>query len=106
MMALQRGYNLDHKRFSLFNTHRWGPGRDDITKLERVPGLDVVPVLYQGDFDTESIDSVMSALKDGSVAAEIAGASYSNPEGIIVYQVAARQMFKYTYEHDLRGKPE
>jgi len=106
-LGIQRRYGLDHKRFSLFNTHRWGPGRDDPLKLEAVPGLDVVPVLYEGPFESSEIDSVMFALSVlGSKAALAAGVNFMNPEGIIVYQTAARQMFKYTFEHDLKGKPE
>ena len=102
--GIQRRYSLDHKRFSLFNTARWM--NDDIEKLKAIDGLDVVPVLYAGRFDSGSIEHVMDDLRGRSVAAANLGVDFDNPEGIIVYQSAARQLYKYTYEHDERGKPE
>jgi hypothetical protein len=104
--GIQRRYGLDHKRFSLFNTARWGLGRDDPAKLAVVDGLDVVPVLYEGDFNTTVIDEVMSDLVYGSVAACHAGVSGASPEGIIVYHHTLRQYSKVTYEYDRTGKPE
>ena len=95
--GIQRRYGKKEKTFSLFNSGRWN-SRD----LDKVDQLDVVPVLYAGEFTTDKVNEVMDILKiTGSVAAE----GYMNPEGIIIYHSQIRQMFKVTYEHDKSGKP-
>jgi len=93
--GVQRRYDREEKIFSLFNTNRWGPGRQELPDY-----LSVVPVLYQGPFDTTAIDDTMMALKEsGSVAAP----GFMNPEGIVVFDHATGTMFKKTYEYD-KGK--
>lgn len=92
--GIGRGYGLKEKRFSLFNTGRWN--RSNIPDC-----CDVVPVLYEGPFDTGAIELVMGELlARGSAAAP----GFSNPEGVVVYHVAAQQYFKVTFEHDQLGK--
>ena len=91
--GIQRGYGLDHKKFSLFNVHRWSE--------ERPACCDVVPVLYTGEFNQDSIDNAVYSLADnGSIAAP----GYDDPEGIIVYHTAANQMFKVTCKNDEKPK--
>jgi hypothetical protein len=88
--GIQRGYGIKEKRFSLFNTSRWG----DADKPEC---CGVVPLLYVGDYTTTCVDDVMRTLHyDGSVAAP----GFMNPEGIVVYLPAAKQMFKVTLDGD------
>lgn len=92
--GIQRGYGLtrDDKRFSLFNTTRW-LGAD----LGDVEGLGVVPVLYEGDFDTYFADEMLIHLKtSGSLAAP----GFMRPEGIVVFHTAANLCFKATIEND------
>ena len=101
--GIQRKYGLTEsdKRFSLFNTKRWT--QDDPEKLKTIPRLGVVPILYEGNFDSQAIDDTMWQLEHhGSYASE----GFMKPEGIIVYQIAARQMYKRTFEYDEKGKPE
>lgn len=88
--GIQRRYGLSEKRFSLFNSGRWsGEGRPSC--------CDVVPVLYRGDFDTTSIQSVIDSLEvNGSVAAP----GFMDPEGIIVFHVAGNLGFKKTIRDD------
>jgi hypothetical protein len=89
--GIQRRYGLDHKRLSLFNTSWSYP--EEFT----VPGLGVVPVLYKGDFSTETIDEVVAELSDhGSYAAP----GFDNPEGVVVYHVQSRNLYKVTLEGD------
>lgn len=84
--GINKRYNCD-KRFSLFNTTRWA---DQPLKL-----CSVVPVLYRGIFDTGIIDSALDGLRQtGSVACP----GCMNPEGIVVFHVAANQMFKKTLD--------
>lgn len=95
--GIQRRYGLTEKRFSLFNTARWV---SRWTKEgDQVPPAccHVVPVLYRGDFDTEAIDKVIDDLEvDGSQAAP----GFDDPEGIIIYHAASRQLFKQTIKDD------
>jgi hypothetical protein len=86
--GIQRGYGLDHKRFSLFNTSR---------PAETLPACCFqVPVIYTGDFDTAAVDRCMdNLLKFGSYAS---GNGYPNPEGVIVYLSQARSLFKQTFD--------
>lgn len=91
--GINRGYGLPkgEKRFSLFNTKRWG----DLAFT--VPGLEVVPELYRGPFTTDAINACMDELRvNGSHAAP----GYDRPEGVVIYHTAANVMFKATLEND------
>ena len=110
--GIQRGYGIDHKRFSLFNTGRWvsdgvrvaTEARGQNYSTELVPGkqyapacCDVVPVLAEGVFDEMIFPLVLESLRrDGSRAAP----GFMRPEGIMIYHEAARQIFKKTLEQD------
>lgn len=87
--GIQRRYGLTEKRFSLFNTERWG--------TERPACCHVVPVLYDGLFDTEEIQGALDELgMYGSKAAP----GFLKPEGVIVYHVAGNFGLKKTLEKD------
>lgn len=97
--GIQRGYGLDHKRFSLFNTERY----EDLEA--RIGGVRVgtVPVLYRGTFNEGEITAALSILeKYGSRAAE----GFPNPEGICVYHTQTRSVFKVTLDNNDAGKWE
>jgi hypothetical protein len=83
--GIQRGYGLDHKRFALFDT-----------RITEPPACcEVVPVLYQGEFDTFAVEEALSTLaEEGSHAAP----GFMNPEGVVVYHTAARVAFKKTFD--------
>ena len=89
----QRGYGLvkGEKRFSLFNTSRWN---------DRNPPPSccyIVPVLYNGIFTSTAVDDALTLLREhGSVAAP----GFMRPEGVVIYQTAARCYFKKTIEND------
>jgi len=92
--GIQRNYGLDHKRFSLFNTAKWG---QVLNEWPDEYGLAVVPTLYQGPFAEVEINEVLDELRTyGSVAAPF----YDKPEGIVVYHSAANQVFKVLMEND------
>jgi hypothetical protein len=92
--GIQRGYGLTEKRFSLFNVKRWG----DVQFA--TPRLGIVPVLYEGPFDPDVVARLVAALDiDGSCAIEGAVA-----EGVIVFHVAANQVFKVTCKNDATPK--
>lgn len=93
--GIQRGYGLDHKRFALFNTHRWGTSRPD--------NFDVVPVLWQGSGDDiqSGIDEAITQLfLKGSALVE----GYRNPEGLVIYSHENRVYWKKTLDNDRSPK--
>jgi hypothetical protein len=87
--GIQRKYNQDRKRFSLFNVSRWAD--------ERPACCDVVPVMFRGTFDTIDIERCLELLRtQGSYAAP----GFMKPEGIVVFHVAGNVGFKKTLEKD------
>jgi len=87
--GIQRGYGVDGKYFSLFNTSRW--------EHEVPTCCKVVPVLYQGKFSQERIEWALDRLRsEGSVAAP----GFMEPEGVVVYHTASNTLFKKTIGND------
>lgn len=87
--GIARNYFQPTKKFSLFNTARWSESRPKC--------CEVVPILYNGVFDTWVIEKIKrSLLKNGSIAAP----GFMNPEGIIMYHEASKVMFKVLLEND------
>lgn len=92
-LGIQRKYNVPEKRFSLFNTSRWGESRPACCH--------VVPVLYKGILTADCVDNAIASLRLlGSAAAN----GFMNPEGIIIWHEASRTYFKKTLEKD--GEPK
>lgn len=95
--GIQRGYGLPRgeKRFSLFNTHRWGD------EAVRPKCCHVVPVLYKGGMSEVATEYRIRDLREfGSVAAP----GFMKPEGIIIYHTAANVYFKKTLDKDEEPK--
>lgn len=95
--GIQRGYGLTkgEKRFSLFNVTRWESAP---LKL-----CHVVPLLYDGGFDTAWIDRCVDDLrKFGSMAVP----GFMKPEGVVIFHKAANVLFKKTVEKDEQSKGE
>ena len=93
--GIQRKYNMQEKRFYLFNVHKWS----DDTVRPKCCG--VVPVLYKGLFTFEAIDRCLSELKiNGSKASP----GFMKPEGIVIYHTASKTLFKKTIEKDEEPK--
>lgn len=92
-------YNLGYRYFVLFNVTRWA----EHFVHENPVGdafLSVVPELYRGPFLTEYVEDALADLAEGgSVFAKGRPA-----EGLIVYHVAAGQLFKVTLEGDEKPK--
>ena len=93
--GIQRGYGLDERRFSLFNTARW---YDHLNHQRLTPaGVDVVPILYMGEFDTDSVDACLQDLSEnGSVAV----AGFMKPEGVVVFHTHSRALYKKTLDNN------
>ena len=93
--GIQRRYGIKGKRFSLFNTGRWSE--------ERPECCDVVPVLFAGEFATDTVDRVVAELRDGG---SIASPGFMRPEGVIVFMTASRHLYKVMCENDEISKGE
>ncbi len=109
--GIQRGYGLEERRFSLFNTARWyETGEDGLDSMSTRAGLTAlvdeigaVPVLYEGPFSEGAVLWALQNLaSDGSVAAP----GFMNPEGICVYHTQTRSVFKVTLDNNDAGKWE
>lgn len=97
--GIQRGYSMDARWFSLFNTSKYEPLRFD--PGFQTPGLDVVPILAQQTFSTELVDEALTDLRERGSHASL---GFMRPEGVCVYHVAARQVFKALLENDDKPK--
>lgn len=109
--GIQRGYDLPkgEKRFSLFNVIRWCKANEEPRRIEtadpriekyqeRLPACcDLVPVLYQGVFDTARIDMCLSGLE---IYGSSAAPGYKNAEGVVVFHIAGNVGFKKTILKD------
>ena len=114
--GIQRNYGFTNgeRFFSLFNAGRWvehdkptygikNPNPKAPPKFtENAPACcKVVPIIYEGIFDTAFANSTLTVLgANGSAAAK----GFMNPEGIIVYHKAAATGFKMTLDNDDQPK--
>jgi len=89
-IGVARRYNISDRRWSLFNTSKWGTDRPECCHI--------VPVLAKLDFysDHEMARISYDLMKHGSVAAP----GFMDPEGIVIFHEAAQQYFKYTFGGD------
>lgn len=103
--GIQKRYgDLDYRVFSLFNVHRYA---DVFFRTEELNGTRVnvesVPVLYEGQFSEEAIHAAAKELlTNGSVAAPFA----PNPEGLAIYHTQSKQVYKFTFDQNDKGKWE
>lgn len=85
--GIQRKYNLEEKRWSLFNVSKWGESRPACCH--------VVPVLWRGVFSQTEIERCLQSLKEaGSVAAP----GFMNPEGVVIFHTAGNHLYKKTLD--------
>jgi len=77
-------HNLEGKKFFLFNTFRW-----NIDNPNRPKCCNVVPILYQGMLEPETIPELLEGLKNEADVGE-------TPEGVVVYYHAFRKYTKHT----------
>lgn len=114
--GINRGYGFKkgERFFSLFNVQRWhsvgetpleSPNLDPrkpSTFTEVLPACCLhVPILWIGQFDEVNVNHLLTSLKEnGSVAAP----GFDNPEGIVIFHVAANVGFKKTINKDEQPK--
>lgn len=104
-----RKYNMTHRVFSIFNTDLWSvqpyvaPPKFEIGDAV----LTSAPVLYRGDFDQDKILGAAAALlRDGSEASSHLGEDFDKPEGICIWHSQTRQVQKFTFDNNDKGKWE
>lgn len=98
--GIQRRYGVKEKRFSLFNTTRWGAAGVVLPSC-----VSIVPELYRGVFSEAEIDRTVNKLR---VSGSVAAPGFMDPEGIVIYHVASKTLFKKTLKNDEspKGKQE
>jgi hypothetical protein len=115
-VGIQRHYDMSRKVFSLFNVRQWKAlhtpvgtetgytGIADAQTGELGPScVGVVPTLYRGNFSEGEIFNAKGTLiNHGSRARP----GFMDPEGIIVYHLAAQHGFKITLKNDDKAKSE
>jgi hypothetical protein len=112
--GIQRGYGLLEKRFSLFNAGRWCLYNEEPKLISIDPKIEkyqerlpkccyLVPILYEGIFNTSIISSILDELR---IAGSKASPNFMNPEGVVIYHKAGNCYFKKTIENDEKGKDE
>jgi hypothetical protein len=77
-------HGLESKQLFLFNTFRWNDNNPNLPEC-----CDVVPILYHGELQADTIDNLLTDLKDNSNE-EV------TPEGVVVYYHSFRQYTKHT----------
>lgn len=93
--GIQRTYGLKEKRFSLFNTLRWAAPEQQ-ERLQDIP-VSVVPILYQGIYDTGMVEECLKSL---DICGSYAAKGFMNPEGVVIYIPGSRSLFKKTLGGD------
>lgn len=102
--GIQKRYDVGYRTFSLFNTARHGDVSFSTGFLNGLAvGVEPVPVLFEGQLSEEVVHEVArELLKNGSVAAPFA----PNPEGVCIYHTQSKQIYKFTFDHNDKGKWE
>lgn len=78
---IQRGYGLDHKRFSLFDTAKWGPHNPNTPQC-----CYVVPTIHASSVE----EAKQKLIEGGSLAAP----GYMNIEGVVVFEYQTKTYWK------------
>ena len=95
--GIQRTYGLKEKRFSLFNTARWSD------PAIRPSCCSIVPILFEGMFDTARIEECIAKLRaEGSVASP----GFMKPEGVVCFHCQGNFSLKKTLEKDEEHKSQ
>lgn len=103
--GIGRGYGTREKRFSLFNTHRWG-AIDEAggeSRLTTPSVCHVVPKLWSGPADQLAV-GIEAALVRLRETGSLASPGFMRPEGIVIFHTAANVLFKKTLEKDDKPK--
>lgn len=99
--GINRNYGLDHKRFMLFNPDRYASVKEDGFAPKNV---DVAPLLYSGPptyrYGGQQHDAVEEALDGLKHHGSYLVPGFMNPEGVVIFHTASRQLYKATFDYD------
>jgi hypothetical protein len=104
--GIQRGYGLEEKRWALFNVSKWqNKDLPLVDEKQKYPPscCEVVPILYEGMFDTNVINV---ALEDLRVNGSKAVPGYLDAEGVCIFHTASGHYYKKTLQNDEKHKGE
>ena len=110
--GIQRNYGLKEKKLALFNVGKWIKEYNQIDGTKQLLNdkqsycpscCDIVPILYQGLFNTEVINKYLESLKENG-SRIVPG--FMNPEGIIIYHTASAHLYKKTILNDEKPKEQ
>ena len=79
--GINRGYGLTEKRFSLFNTRRWGPHNPNTPKC-----CQVVPIIH--------VETPREAMNYLDSVGSLAAPGWMKPEGVVMYEPDTDTCFK------------
>lgn len=97
--GINRGYGLDHRRFSLFRPDKY-PQLEEMHGSPLFNVLDVVPVIYEGPLtQLDDPSRWLVSLRGSSGVESFAEPGYEYPEGVVIYHAAANQLFKVLCEN-------
>jgi hypothetical protein len=94
-LGIQRGYGLKDRRFSLFNTHRWGDPKKRPACCGVVPIIDI-PAEIETNISAASNHAFGVLRNEGSLAAP----GFMKPEGHVIFHVASGHLYKVLLEGD------
>jgi hypothetical protein len=96
-----RGYGLPagDRRFSLFNTARWG-----FIDGTQVPSLYTVPVLWEGPLE-DNWNTVREQMDKLHEQGSSAVPGYRYPAGVLLYHASADAMMRHVFKGEERRRP-
>lgn len=93
--GVNRSYDLDEKRFMLFNTARW----DDSDIRPSHPQIEVATVLARCQAVNLS-DTLSAVIEDLVVNGSRHVEGYKRPEGIVIYHTAGNNLYKVVLDKE------
>lgn len=93
--GIQRGYGLNERRFSLFNTSIELPENALVSK---------VPLLFAGTLVEAIVIAINYTMPGLKMSGSIAAPGFMYPEGVVIYDSRSKQGFKRTLDYDENGK--
>jgi hypothetical protein len=98
-MGIARKYNINERRWSLFNTHQWT--EEKLRDCGLPANVHVVPVLLTAELrPAQGFDPVQEAIALLRISGSVAAPGFMNPEGIVIRHQAAGHLYKWTFDGD------
>jgi hypothetical protein len=98
-LGIQKNHHgFSEKQLMLFNTQRWNPNNPNLPDC-----CSVVPLLYEGDLESDTVDDVMIQLRESYIGVNTQDNLTLKPEGVVVWYHKTRRYAKFTFE-DQGGK--